>query len=78
LQSSCGGVLLLCFFQPEAARPTRDDTLQDVIADLVKDFADPGGTDARDLAVWRDGRIPAVIRRGQDGRPEVTRFDPDG
>src|SRR5690242_4591744 len=64
------------FMQPEAASPTRDYTLEDVIADLVRDFDDPGGTDARDMAVWRDGRILAVIRRGDGGQPEVTTFRP--
>ncbi len=62
------------FMQPQALSPTRDYTLQDVIADLVKDFDEPEGTDARDMAVWRDGRILAVVRRGRDGRPEVTEF----
>ena len=62
------------FMQPEAPSPTRDYTLQDVIADLVKDFDDPEGTDARDMAVWRAGRILAVIREGRDGRPEVIDF----
>ena len=41
------------FMQPQAPSPTRDYTLQDVIADLVKDFDEPEGTDARDMAVWR-------------------------
>jgi hypothetical protein len=62
------------FMQPEAPSPTRDYTLRDVIDDLVKDFDDPGGTDARDMTVWRDGRILAVVRKGTDGRPEVTEF----
>ncbi len=65
----------LYFMQPEAASPTRNYTLQDVMDDLVKDFADPEGTDARDMAVWRDGRILAVVRKRRDGRPEVTTFD---
>ncbi len=62
------------FMQPNAYNPTRDFALKDVIADLVGDFDDPEGTDARDMAVWRDGRILAVIRRGRDGRPEVIDF----
>ena len=53
------------FMQPEASNPTRD-------------YADPGGTDARDMAVWRDGRILAVVRKGRDGRPEVIDFTADG
>lgn len=66
------------FMQPEAASPTRDYSLRDVIDDLVKDFDDPDGTDARDMAVWRDGRILAVVRKGRDGRPEVIDFMADG
>ena len=62
------------FMQPDAPSPTRDYTLQDVLDDLIKDFADPDGTDARDMAIWRDGHILAVIRKGVDGRPEVTEF----
>ena len=65
------------FMQPDAASPTRDYSLSDVIADLVRDFDDPGGTDARDMAVWKDGRILAVVRRGDQGRPEVTTFLPN-
>jgi hypothetical protein len=68
----------LCFMQPGAPSPTRDDSLRDVIDDLVRDFTDPGGTDARDMAVWRDGRILAVVRKGRDGRPEVIDFTADG
>jgi hypothetical protein len=67
----------LYFMQPEAASPTRDYSLRDVIDDLVRDFEDPDGTDARDMAVWRDGRILAVVRRGRAGRPEVIDFTAD-
>ena len=62
------------FMQPEAASPTRDYSLREVIDDLVRDFDDPEGTDARDMAVWRDGRILAVVRKGPDGRPKVIDF----
>ncbi len=62
------------FMQPEATNPTRDYSLRDVIDDLIKDFDDPDGTDARDMAVWRDGRILAVVRKGTDGRPVVIEF----
>jgi hypothetical protein len=65
------------FMQPEAPSPTRDYSLQDVLDDLVKDFDDSAGTDARDMAVWRDGHILAVIRKGRDGHPEVTKFVED-
>jgi hypothetical protein len=66
------------FMQPDASSPTRDYSLRDVIDDLVRDFDDPEGTDARDMAVWRDGRILAVVRKGRDGRPEVVEFTADG
>jgi hypothetical protein len=62
------------FMQPDAYNPTRNYSLKDVIEDLIRDFDDPEGTDARDMAVWRDGRILAVVRRGRDGRPEVIDF----
>jgi hypothetical protein len=64
--------------QPDAASPTRNDSLEAVMADLVRDFDDPEGTDARDMAVWKDRRILTVIRgRGED-QPEVTTFEPGG
>jgi hypothetical protein len=66
------------FMQPEAPNSTRDYTLSDVIDDLVLDFDDPEGTDARDMAIWRGGRILAVIRKGHDGRPEVVTFSDGG
>lgn len=66
------------FMQPEASNPTRDYSLKDVIDDLVRDFDDPDGTDARDMAVWRDGHILAVIRKGPGGRPEVIDFTAEG
>ena len=65
------------FMQPDATSPTRDYSLKDVIDDLIEDFDDPDGTDARDMAVWRDGRILAVVRKGRDGRPEVIDFTAD-
>jgi hypothetical protein len=66
------------FMQPEAPNATRDYKLGDVIDDLVRDFDDPDGTDARDLAIWRGGRIMAVIRKGLDGRPEATILGDEG
>jgi hypothetical protein len=62
------------FMQPEAPNLTRGFSLRDVIDDLIKDFDDPQGTDARDMAVGRDGRIMAVVRKGSDGRPVVIDF----
>ena len=76
--SGCARTATLYFMQPEASSPTRDDSLRDVIDDLVRDFGDPEGTDARDMAVWRDGRILAVVRKGRDSRPEVIDFTADG
>ncbi len=29
------------------------------------------------MVVWRDGRILAVVRRGDDGEPEATLFIAD-
>ena len=74
--------------------PTKDFTLDDVIADVVRRFYLPlfddlivpddvepdfndvePGFDGEDVAVWRDGRLLAVIRAGADGKPVVTRFD---
>ena len=62
------------FMQPDAPNRTRNYSLQDVIDDLIKDFEDPHGTDARDMAVWPDGRILAVVRKGSDGKPVVIDF----
>jgi hypothetical protein len=43
-----------------------------VIDVLVKHFAHLHETDARDLAVWRGGRILAVMRKHASGRSEVV------
>ncbi len=57
----------------------------DVVADVVNRFDAPLGDLApagvetgfggEDVAVWRAGRLLAVVRRGADGKPEVSRFD---
>ncbi len=57
------------FMQLEVSNPARNYALQDVIEDLFKDFDDPEGTDARDMAVWRDGLILAVVRKGREAIP---------
>ena len=62
------------FMQPETPNATRDYTLSDVIDDLVMDFDGPDGADARDMAIWRGGRLMAAVRKGRDGRPEVITF----
>src|SRR5438105_1312982 len=50
-------------------------TLQGVIESAVRNWFDPAKpNDKKDLTVWRGGRIQAVIRMGQDGRPQVTTF----
>ena len=72
---SCGDMY---FMQPEAANATRDYALSNVIDDLVVDFDGPDGTDARDMAIWRGGRLMAVVRKGRDGRPEVITFTDEG
>src|SRR4051794_27720988 len=46
--------------------------LDDVLDDLVQGFNDPDGLGGMDLAVWRAGRLVAVVRRGADGSPEGT------
>lgn len=65
-------------------------TIDDVIADLIKhhdsdwppNYADEEtlakigtGFDGRDLAVWRDGRILAVIRKDTSGKSTATKFE---
>ncbi len=51
-------------------------TLEGVIAYLCEKFAGTGGTgyDSKDLVVLLGPRIVAVVRKGLDGRPEVTTF----
>lgn len=59
--------------------PRAGDTLSDAVADLVKHFHEPDGDgyEDTDMVVWRDGRILAVVRRGDDGEPEATLFIAD-
>ncbi len=64
---------------------TEHVTTDDVVADVVKRFDYPlrdlaprgveNGFGGEDVAVWRDGKLLAVVRRGADGEPEATRFD---
>ncbi len=56
--------------------PGAGDTLGDVVADLVKHFHEPDGDgyDDTDMVIWRNGRIMAVVRRGEDGQPQATLF----
>jgi len=30
------------------------------------------------MAIWRDGHILAVVRKGRNGRPEVIEFTAEG
>lgn len=57
--------------------PRDGDTLDDALDDLVAHFHDPDGDgyDGTDMVIWRDGRILAVVRRGDDGEAQATRFD---
>ena len=63
--------------------------LDEVLEDLVARFAVDGRDDPKardlydlehelahqDLAIWRDGRLLAVLREGPGGIPRVSRFD---
>ena len=51
-------------------------TLGSVTAYLCERFAGTGGTgyDSKDLVILLGPRIVAVVRKGADGRPEVTTF----
>lgn len=51
-------------------------TLAGVTAYLCEKFAGTGGTgyESKDLVVLLGPRIVAVVRKGRDGRPEVTKF----
>ena len=59
--------------------PREGDTLRGAVDDLVEHFNDPDGSgyDGADMVVWRDGRIMAVVRRGEDGVPDATVFPHD-
>jgi hypothetical protein len=59
--------------------PREGDTLRGAIDDLVEHFNDPDGSgyDGGDMVVWCDGRIMAVVRRGEEGVPEATVFPDD-
>jgi len=66
-----------------AVAPPVSATLEGVTAFLCERFAGTGGTgyDSKDLVVLLGPRIVAVVRKGADGRPEVTTFagrDGDG
>jgi hypothetical protein len=72
--------------QPGPAQYPESATHNDVVDDLIEHFEEsfpPGYADAdspkglfgRDLAVWQDGRLMAVVRRGFDGQPVATMYD---
>jgi hypothetical protein len=59
-----------------AIAPPENATLKSVSAFLTERFQGTGGTgfDSKDLVVLLGPRIVAVVRKGRDGRPEVTTF----
>jgi hypothetical protein len=59
--------------------PRDGGTLRETIADLMEHFHAPDGEGYADtdMVVWRDGRIVAVVRRGEDGEPQATIFGRD-
>lgn len=56
--------------------PREGDTLQRAVDDLVDHFHAPDGSGyaESDMVIWRDGRIMAVVRLGDDGEPRATLF----
>jgi hypothetical protein len=55
----------------------REIPIEHVVEDVFYYCNGSGGEEfqGKDLAIWRgDGRLSAVIRRGDDGRYQVTRF----
>lgn len=75
------------FGYPMGPERTEHFTLDDVLADIRKRFhrstfddpdapeVEPIGFGGLDLAVWKGGRLLAVVRKGDDGEPVVSRFD---
>jgi hypothetical protein len=70
------------FYGPEFRDSQR--TLDEVIAHVSERYRWVPGVDVdedwrpvQDFAIWRDGRLRAVIRRGPDGEPVVTKFGDD-
>jgi len=59
--------------------PREGDTLRVAVDDLIEHFHEPDGDgyDEVDMVVWRNGRIMAVVRRGEDGEPRATLFRKD-
>jgi hypothetical protein len=76
----------ILYNQPEVFEPTKNFTLADVLDDVrrrhgFRTYEDPEATEddevgfgGMDLTVWRDGRLLAVIRKGEDDQPVVTLF----
>jgi hypothetical protein len=56
--------------------PSEGDTLGTALHELVDHYHGDGdaGYGEADLVIWRDRRIIAVVRRGDDGQPCVTLF----
>lgn len=59
-----------------ATTPPESATLEGVTAYLCDRFQGESGTgfDSKDLVILLGPRIMAVVRKGVDGRPEVTTF----
>jgi hypothetical protein len=59
--------------------PHEGDTLRGAVDDLIANFNEPDGSgyDGADMVIWRNGRIMAVVRRGDDGEPQATLFSRD-
>jgi hypothetical protein len=84
-----GPIFEILLEQPDATEPTRHFELEDVLADIAVryqfltiddpnlsgDGDEPSGFGSLDVAVWRDGRLLAVVRPADDGEPVVTHFD---
>jgi hypothetical protein len=49
-------------------------TVEGFVAGLVTGFHDESGIDGEDLVFWLDGRLVAVVRKGEDGEPIATIF----
>ena len=65
------------FLSTFASTPPENATLATVSAHLCKTFAGVAGTGyaSKDMVVMYGSRIVAVVRKGDDGLPEVTSFE---
>jgi hypothetical protein len=75
------------YSRPNAGESAGSIQFEDVIGEILNHLATgpddeldgQGGADhspdSPDLAIWQGRRLIAVVRRGHDGRPIVTRFE---